>query len=295
MNNEMAYLLGMIVGNGEIRRGATETIVSVEIPHKKMETDTNKDVRVYTKASVLDITNIISPLLGTNISFVQSKRATIFSFKKNNQNHIVRELLRYVGNASSHENVRVHNEIFHLNIDEKRLFLRGFSDVTGYIRKSNYFFKRYLHRVYLEVPRNWFLVIDICNLLKNIDIPVQNIDWAHPNMRDPNLKKSSEGKPSFWKKEHQIKIWANEFERIGFGVLHKAESLHQYSKELTNGLKASGRVVNGYTHRYYWQTRIGGRKKLVHPSENDDFIPEIIRGKHFDSWQEIAGELGYSE
>ena len=33
MNNEMAYLLGMITGNGEVQRGATETTIVVEIPH----------------------------------------------------------------------------------------------------------------------------------------------------------------------------------------------------------------------------------------------------------------------
>ena len=27
MNNEMAYLLGMITGNGEVQRGATETTI----------------------------------------------------------------------------------------------------------------------------------------------------------------------------------------------------------------------------------------------------------------------------
>lgn len=35
MNNEMAYLLGMVTGNGEIQRGSTETTISIDIPHKK--------------------------------------------------------------------------------------------------------------------------------------------------------------------------------------------------------------------------------------------------------------------
>ena len=29
--------------------------------------------------------------------------------------------------------------------------------------------------------------------------------------------------------------------------------------------------------------------------ENDQSIPEKIRGKHFDSWTQIAKELGYGE
>ena len=38
MNREMAYLLGMITGNREIQRGVTETTVTIDIPHKKLET-----------------------------------------------------------------------------------------------------------------------------------------------------------------------------------------------------------------------------------------------------------------
>ena len=39
MNNEMAYLLGMITGNGEIQRGASETTKVKENPHKTLETE----------------------------------------------------------------------------------------------------------------------------------------------------------------------------------------------------------------------------------------------------------------
>lgn len=50
MNNEMAYLLGMVTGNGEIQRGVNETTVVIEIPHKKLETEFQKDVAIYVKA-----------------------------------------------------------------------------------------------------------------------------------------------------------------------------------------------------------------------------------------------------
>ena len=42
MGNEMAYLIGMILGNGEIQQGRTETIVTIEIPHKNLQTDRTK-------------------------------------------------------------------------------------------------------------------------------------------------------------------------------------------------------------------------------------------------------------
>ena len=55
MNNEMAYLIGMILGNGEVQRGTQDTTVTIDIPHKNLLTDDGKDVEIYVKASLMDI------------------------------------------------------------------------------------------------------------------------------------------------------------------------------------------------------------------------------------------------
>lgn len=295
MNREMSYLLGMICGNGEVRRGASETTISIEIPHKKLATENNNDVRIYVRASITDIRTVLEPLIDTGLNFTQQDNYSIISFTKRNDEYMMREILRYIGNAVSHENIRIDEEVFSFTRDEKISFLQGFADVTGYIRRSNYFFKTYMHRVYLEVPHNWYLVSDICRLLKDVNIPVQAIDWAHPNMRDGNLVKYEEGKPDFWKKEHQIKIWANEFLPIGFAVLHKREALAQFATELVDGLGSEGKKPEEVTHKFYWEGRERDKIKPHHPGENDGFIPSEIRGKHYDSWKQIAKDLGYGE
>lgn len=51
MNIEMAYLLGMILGNGEIQQNSIETKITIDIPHKNLYTDDMKDTSVYVKAS----------------------------------------------------------------------------------------------------------------------------------------------------------------------------------------------------------------------------------------------------
>lgn len=293
MNTEMAYLLGLICGNGEIKRGATETTIAIDIPHKKLQTENNNDVRIYVRASITDIRNIIEPLTGTGLNFTQQDNHSIMSFTKPNSDYLIREILRYMGSAVSHENIRVAQDVFNFTRDEKIAFLKGFADVTGYIRRSNYFIAPFKHRVYLEVPQNWFLVVDICNLLKDVDVPVQAIDWAHPNMRDGNLKKYNEGKTDFWKKEHQIKIYANEFLPIGFAVLHKKEALLAFAEELINGCSHIGKDASDETHKFYWQGRGRNKIKPHHPREIDEFIPEEIRGNHYNSWKEIASDLGY--
>lgn len=295
MNNEMAYLLGMICGNGEIHRCASDTTISIEIPHKKLQTEEFHDVKLYVKASMADIRTVLEPLIGSGISFIQNKSVTILSFTKPNADYIVREILRYTGSAVKHSNMRIHNDIFSFSVDEKKQFLRGFCDVTGYIRRSNAFIDNYKHRVYIEIPHNWFMVVDICNLLKSIDIPVQSIDWAHPNMRDGSLKKYNSGNHTFWKKEHQVKIFANEFLPIGFGVIHKNQALEKYSDELIAGYNAIGVDASDKTHRFYWEYTGKNKVKPYHPCEDDTFIPAEIRGNHYDSWKQIAKDLGYGE
>ena len=111
MNNEITYLIGMICGNGTIRRGDNETTISIDIPHKKQLTENGQDVKIYVKASIADIKNMLEPLVGTSISFVQSQSSTVLSLTKRNEDFLIREILRLVANAVSHENIRIHKEI----------------------------------------------------------------------------------------------------------------------------------------------------------------------------------------
>jgi hypothetical protein len=296
MNIEMSYLLGMITGNGTIQRGSTETTILIDIPHKKLETEFQKDVGIYVKASITDIRSILEPLLGTSIKFIQNPKVSIISFKKNNEDYLMREIMRYLKNATSSENIRISPEVFEFTTDERKQFIKGFADVTGYIRRSNYAFSEPNYRVYFEIPHNWELVIDFANLLKSVDIPVQNIDWAHPNMRDGNLRKYHQGKHDFWKKEHQVKVWAVEYQPVGFAVIHKQEALDYFAGKQRFFIENTRKKkVSDVTHHYYWEQATRKKQKPYHPSEDDIFIPEIIRGKHYDSWIDIAADLGYSE
>lgn len=296
MNNEMAYLLGMITGNGTIQRGTTETTISIEIPHKKMETEFATNVEIFVKASVTDIRSILEPLLGTSLIFTQNPNVSIMSFRKPNEDYLMREILRYLGGATSSDNVRISDDVFGFSKDERRQFVKGFADVTGYIRRSNYAFSEPNYRVYFEIPNNWELVIDFSNLLKSIDIPVQTIDWAHPNMRDGNLVKYNTGHPDFWKKEHQVKVWAVEYQPVGFAVIHKQEALDYFADKQRMFIEIEKKkTTEETTHRYYWELTSRKKTKPNHPGESDTFIPSVIRGKHYDSWADIAKDLGYDE
>lgn len=290
MNNEMAYLLGMILGNGEVQRGMTSTTVTIDIPYKNLYTDDLKDVAIYVKASIVDIRSIVELLIGQNLIVTETKHSTKVSFSKTNEEYVMREILRLIGAGRHHSTMRMHPELFSITTDQKKALLRGIADVTGYIRKSNIAFGQDgAHRVYIEIPGNWYMVIDIANMLKAIDVPVQTIDFGHPNFRDGNLVKYNEGKPYFWKKEHQIKIFANEFLPIGFNIVHKQQALEKYSEELLEFIDPAK------THKFYWEKTIRRTNRPHHPCENDPALPEEIRGMHFNSWTDLARKLGYDE
>ena len=290
MNNEMAYLLGMILGNGEIQRGTSSTTVTIDIPFKNLYTDDNKDVAVYVKASVVDIRTIVEPLVGNSLVVSEMSHSTKVSFSKPNTDYVIREILRLVGAGRHHSKMRMSSEMFGMSADEKKSLLRGVADVTGYIRRSNIAYgQEGAHRVYIEIPGNWYMVIDIANMLKDVDVPVQTIDFGHPNFRDGNLVKYREGRVNFWKKEHQVKVFANEFLSIGFNVKHKQDALVKYADELLEFIDPVK------THKFYWEKKIRRMIRPRHPAESDPSLPSEIRGRHFESWTDIAGALGYGE
>lgn len=290
MNIEMAYLLGMIIGNGELQQYSTQTKVTIDIPHKNLYTDDMKDTAIYVKASLFDIQSTLEPLIGQHLTQSETRYSTKITFTKTNNEYVMREILRLVGSGVHHSTMTMNDELFSITTDEKKSLLRGIADVTGYIRKSNIAFgQEGAHRVYIEIPGNWYMVIDIANMLKAVDIPIQTIDFGHPNFRDTNLDKYNAGKKYYWKKEHQIKIFANEFLPIGFNIKHKQEALERYSDELLEF------IAPDRTHKFYWEKNIRRKTKPIHPCENDNILPIEIRGKHFESWTDLAGLLGYGK
>lgn len=292
MDVRMAYLLGMILGNGEVQRDRQATTITIDLPYKKLSDDEGLDIAVYVKASIVNICDVVEPLIGHKLSVSQTQHSQKLSFTKSNDNYIVYELMRFIGNGVHHSTMTMNREIFDFSCDEKKELLRGIADVTGHIRESNIAFgQRGAHRVYIEIPSNWQMVIDIANMLKDLDIPVQSIDFGHPNFRDSKLKKYNDGKPDYWKKEHQVKIYANEFLPIGFNILHKQRALEKYANELLHEFPRAN-----LTHNFYWERNSSRKKdKPIHPGENDNSLPIGIRGIHFNSWTELAKKLGYHE
>ena len=297
---QFCYLLGMLIGKGKIIRGnGAATKFIIELPHKNLRIN-GREASLYVQDSVLNIKGFLESFIGTRINVESKQHRTFLDFEKDDSEMITIEILKLIGNMPSYKDMRIPKEVFSYPSDLIREFLKGLADVTAHIRSSNAAYgDRSGNRVYIEIPDNWMLVVDIANLLRQVDIPVQDIDWAHPNFRDSNCSKYYEGKHYFWKKEHQIKIYADEFYPVGFRIQHKQRRLEELAKE-NEDKWAETKHRNGVSlkeahHRYYWQSKGPVHIRPKHPMESDESIPDKIRGKHFDSWKDVAMELGYGE
>ncbi len=293
LNPDISYLLGMIVGKGEIIRDNKETQIIINIPHKNLEIE-GEDTQQSIRASLLDMVGRLKILVGTYMDWdTTNPHEARITFSKPNGDYLIRDITSYLQNKTTWKDFRIPEEIFSTSEDNKIEFLRGLADVTAHIRKSNSAYGiNYNHRVYFEIVANWDLVIDIANLLKTVDIPVHTIRFAHPNIVDPNLKKYNAGSKEFWNKEHQIKIWAEEFEKVGFNIDHKNKLLKKFADLNRTNWKNRKKTISEIHHKFYWETREKEKEKPEHPEEKSSKLPEKVR-KHFNSWTDIAIELGY--
>ena len=137
-------------------------------------------------------------------------------------------------------------------------------------------------RICLDIPfENWKLPIQICEIFqKDLSIKVRDILWGHPNLRSPNKPRSR-----VWVKEHRVRIFAEEFSKVGFKFVFKQEILDTFLEH--------NKKLKKTNLKFCWVTKKGRSKlKPSHPSESDDRIPKNIRGHHVSSFRDICSHMG---
>ena len=91
------------------------------------------------------------------------------------------------------------------------------------------------------------------------------------------------------KREHQIKIFNNDFESIGFYIEHKNTKSIEFAEENKS---------RGYSSRFcdpLIRMQRRRKKKDAHIDENNEDLPEELRGKHYDAGWQICKDLGCNE
>jgi len=289
LDEDVAYLLGLIIARGTfVDEGGVKRLI-ITFPFRNLEAigrDKRFDQRQSLLASLHPVRERLSELSGVEPRVVgrADEIDVVFEFAKNTM--FWRNLRLLTGNRTNHYEFEVPEEVFKVKESVQKEFIRGYADVAGSARWANRD-QNDRARIYLDVlNRNWKLPVQLCRLLQDhLSIPVNTIDWGHPNMRDPELKDYNSGRRGSWAREHQIKIYAEAFEKAGFYIEHKQEILN----ELADYNKKTFDKYPDFCRPSEKRVR---KPKMVHPEENSDKLPERIRGKHFDAYWQICCYMG---
>lgn len=281
LDEDVAYLIGMIIGRGRIAEREERWVVEIEFPFVNPKLEGYDQFSGFVTSVFTHTFPRLKSLLGeaVDVSVLPEKRVQfIISLPAS---HIaVRNLKQILEGHFDYSQFSVPLVIRNAPNNVALEFLRGFADVVGNIRRSNRD-QLGFHRVYLDVlNENWLLPMQICTLLQNkLQVPVHEILWGHPNLRDPRAKRQLPA----WR-EHQIRIYAHDFLRIGFYIDHKQAVLKKLAEE---NLDRGGRRRSSFC-----KGRRRFRSKASHPAESDQRLPDFLRGKHFDAYWQICAECG---
>ena len=275
----ISYLLGLITGRGEIHSTNDVKKIVIDFQYKALESKAITkvfDQKLHIQTSLDPIIYRLQNLgINTRKNVTDSNISITLTWDTDDISWM---FIKFIINGTrfNYHDFALPEPIFETTDENKREFLRGIADVTAYVRKSNND-QWGKHRVYIEISnRNWHLPSQLCELLQSLNVPMQYIGYGHPNIRG--------GKGTSWAKEHQLKIYAEDFSSIGFYITHKNEALSELAEYNKQNFTNSQNLCNGIVTRL--------KLKETHEGETNEKLPLEINGKHFDNFKQICGCLG---
>ena len=285
IDTDVAYLVGMIVARGSFHQDGDVRRLVIQFPyrHDAMTPVPGSQISIDRETALrLSLDSIrarISELLEVNLR-VERKAHEVSLFAVFPRATISWRDLRFItGGKSNYLEFEVPEVIFDSDSDIQREFLRGIADTASdpsYADRD----QSQRQRIVIQVQfGNWILPIQLCQLLQEyLNIPVSNILWGHPNLRTP-------GGGSGWTKETRIRIFAEAFEPIGFYFEYKQRIFEEMVRFNRDRGDPKPKVCNLKTKK------LRGRKRR-HEDECSERLPELLRGKHFNSYYKICKALG---
>jgi len=285
----MAYLFGLITGRGMLKdkQGLKQIIIS--FPYKSLKatgvkTTFNQKDKIL--ISLDAIVNRIGELAGQSPQKIPAQKNIDIVIDLPRNNLLWRNIQALAHSKNSFMDIEIHPKIFDASEVIKKEFIRGIADVTAYARIGNVYIDG-RHRIYFEIHNaNWKMPVQLCTLLQSepLKIPVQTIDWGHPNIRNGSAEEYNAGRKIAWAREHQLKVFAEYFEPIGFRIDHKNQILKEMAEfNKSNYPNAKPGLCTPPKHI---------RPKVSHPQESSDRLPTELKDKHFDSYWQVCKELG---
>ena len=324
LNKQISYLIGLLCGRGHIFVSSKRIII--ELAHKNeiaegiahcpncgevatgnntndfliCRNKVNKSVKkkYYQKESTINsLKNTIIPFLKEEIDcsydYIGNNSITclILDFSEKEQNTF-ENIQSIMNNQYSFDSFIIPDEIKLAHIEYKKEFINGLLDSAGFFNAGGWYPRigknsNTRMRAYFQIVRNWYMPVQICNFLRShFSLPIQTIDWGHPNIRDSAMNDYFESNSTSWSREHQIKFlpeyYINEFHL-------RLEHKQQMFEELASHNRYAQFDTN---ENCTAPTEIKKKNlKAYHPEENSKRIPAQTR-KHCDSFWQVCHNMG---
>lgn len=321
-DSQTAYLLGLIAGRGHFYVGSKRIAIEFSHANKEVAKILHCDVcgnlvtgfgtmkckgcgKTFDKSSVQKVEQIdatkhsvksviisyLSETITADFDVISNSAMTLLVLDFAQNQDEFEKLYGYFKPEQSFSTFHIPEAIKQSDIEIKREFVNGLLDTAGFNNAGSWMPRNGKHahgrmRGYFQVVRNWHMPVEIDNFLRrHFDLPVQTIDWGHPNIRDSGLKDYYESGTVSWSREHQIKFFPEYYKQFKFRLTHK--------QELFNDLIAHNEyAIFDRNEDWFPPSQIRESDiKAYHPGEADLRIPEPAR-RHFDKFWQVNAAMG---
>ena len=248
------------------------------------------DQQIETKLSIQEaIIPFLSEALVFKYFLMESPSVTqlVLDFEKNKQDW--KMLAKLFGKEFHFHSGSIPDEVSKFNSECKIEFVNGLLDTAGFCNAGGWLPRKgsnseVRQRAYFQLVRNWKLTVEIDNFLRReFNIPIQTIDWGHPNIRDGNLVEAQAGKSSAFAREHQLKVYPEYLQDFEFRISSKQKMFEELRDH---------NLAGGFSNREDWfpPKKISSFKP-IHPDESNLRMAVPVR-RHFDAFWQINLALG---
>ena len=280
MDEDVAYLLGMLVARGEVISADGLHRIIVHFPRGSLLAqgvsltfDTNTQIRL----GIEKIRERVADLLGGDIQTVDGEGSIDLVVQFTRPTIAWRDIRMLLEHKTSFPFFSIPDLFFEdaVAVDWKREFAKGYSDVAANLRPANRD-QAGRHRLRLDTlnyPTNWETPMKLCLLLQDhLNVPVASVIWGHPNL----------GRE--WR-EHQLNVYPEDFLKVGFYFEYKQKVLEELAEHNRRHFLSTPGGCPG-------QRELRVKKAADSEESNQHRMPPQLVGEHFDAYWQICRQLG---
>lgn len=255
-----------------------------------------KPVYEQQESTIVSLKEIIIPFLNKNINanydLIGNDHITCLIIDFQDNETLFNEILETMNNKFGFDSFEIPAIIYSTSIELKKEFINGLLDAAGFFNSGGWYPRNGQNssarmRAHFQIVRNWNMPVQICNFLKSeFKLPIQTIDWGHPNIRDGAMKDYFESNTSSWSREHQVKFLPEYYiDYFKLRLTHKQKMFEELATHNKNAIFDSDEDCNAPT------TITKKQLKVYHKEENSKKIPECTR-THCDAFWQVCANMG---